>query len=272
MSTIHPTAIVADGARIGSGTVVGPYACIGPHVRLGRDCWIGPHAVIDGWTELGDDNQVFQFASLGAAPQDRKWQGEPTKLILGNGNVVREYVTMQPGLEQFGGVTKIGDRNLLMACAHVAHDVSMGDDNWLTNSVAIGGHVQVGSRVIFGGLSGVHQFCRIGDNAFVSAGSMVAQDVPPYCLVQGDRARLRSINRTGLARSGFDRDAIREIHRIFKLLFITGGTLAERISSVEERYPTLPTARQLIDFVSTSKRGVVGYRRPGASGATTSSA
>ncbi|MCR9071073.1 MAG: acyl-ACP--UDP-N-acetylglucosamine O-acyltransferase [Alphaproteobacteria bacterium] len=259
MAEIHPTAIVCKGAEIGSNTSVGPYTCIGPNVKIGKDCRIGSHVVIEGFTTLGDGNQVYQFASVGAAPQDRKWKGEATSLQIGNNNVIREYVTIQPGLEQFGGVTRIGDENLLMACSHVAHDVLMGDRNWLTNSAALGGHVIVGSRAIFGGLSGVHQFCRIGDNAFISAGSMVAQDVPPYCLVQGDRARLRSINRTGLQRAGYSSDEINTLHKVFRTLFVSGKPLKERFSDVESKFPETPQIKTLIEFIRSSERGIVGY-------------
>lgn len=267
MPEIHSSAIVSEGAEVGSGTSIGAYACIGPQVRIGNNCRIGPHVVIEGCTTLGDNNQVYQFASVGAPPQDRKWRGEPTKLIIGDDNVIREYVTIQPGLEQFGGVTRIGNGNLLMACSHIAHDVEIGDGNWLTNSAAIGGHVHVGSRVIFGGLSGVHQFCRIGDHAFISGGAMVAQDVPPYCLVQGDRARLRSINRTGLERSGVTAENIGEIHRIFRMLFVAEKPLAARIDDVEARYPHSLYAANLLAFIESSRRGVVGYRRPAAEAA-----
>lgn len=261
MQHVHSSAIVSNGADIGAGTSIGPYSCIGPAVRIGRNCRIGPHVVVEGCTTIGDDNQIYQFASVGAAPQDRKWRGEPSRLIIGDSNVIREYVTIQPGLEQFGGVTRIGNGNLLMACSHVAHDVQLGDGNWLTNSAALGGHVQVGSRVILAGLSGVHQFCRIGDHAFVSAGAMVAQDVPPYCLVQGDRARLRSINVTGLERSGMSAADIAEIQRVFRMLFIAAKPMAARIDDVEAQYAKSPYARKLLDFVRSSERGVVGYRR-----------
>ena len=264
MPTIHPSAIVTNGAEIGENCTVGPYTYIGPNVKIGRNCQIKSHVVIDGFTELGNDNVVYQFASVGADPQDRKWRGEPTKVVIGSGNVIREYVTIQPGLEQFGGVTSIGNGNLLMACSHVAHDVTVGDNNWLTNSAALGGHVQVGSHVIFGGLSGVHQFCRIGDHAFISAGSMVAQDVPPYCLVQGDRARLRTINRTGLRRAGLKDADILEINRIFKALFVSSNRAEDRIAAVEAGYAGSVYAYELLRFVRATKRGIVGYRTRGS--------
>lgn len=261
MAEIHPTAIVSDGAVIGAGCSVGPYSCIGPAVTLGENCRVGPHVVIDGRTTLGRNNVVYQFASVGAAPQDLKWQGETTRLEIGDGNIIREYVTIQPGLEQFGGLTKIGSGNLFMACCHVAHDVTMGDGNWLTNSAALGGHVRVGSKVVFGGLSGAHQFCRIGDHAFVSAGSMVAQDVPPYCMVQGDRARLRSVNRTGLERAGLVPGEIRDIQRMFRMLFVSAKPLLDRIAEVRAAYPGSRHASRLLDFLQSTERGVVGYRR-----------
>lgn len=257
---VHPSAIIEEAAQIDEGTSIGAYSYIGPNVRIGRDCHIKSHVVIDGYTQLAEGNTVYQFASVGADPQDRKWKGEPTRVIIGRNNVIREYVTIQPGLSDFGGVTSIGDSNLLMACSHVAHDVIMGNHNWLTNSAAIGGHVQVGSHVILGGLSGIHQFCRIGDYAFVSAGAMVAQDVPPYCLVQGDRARLRTINRVGLKRAGFNSSDILEIRRIFKVLFVTGGLVVERMAAVAEAFPGSLYAQELLRFIRETQRGIVGYR------------
>ncbi|WP_282611136.1 acyl-ACP--UDP-N-acetylglucosamine O-acyltransferase [Pelagibius sp. Alg239-R121] len=261
MTDIHATAIVSEGAEIDSGCSVGPYTCIGPNVTLGKNSRVGSHVVIDGYTELGENNTVYQFASVGAAPQDTKWQGEPTRLVIGNNNVIREYVTVQPGLEQFGGITRVGNENLLMACCHIAHDVVMGNQNWVANSAALAGHVEVGSHVIFAGLSGAHQFCRIGDNAFISAGSMVAQDVPPYCLVQGDRARLKSINKIGLERAGFTQERIVEIQRIFKMLFVSKESLEKKISDVEVKYSDSFYAKKLIEFIKSSERGIVSWRR-----------
>jgi UDP-N-acetylglucosamine acyltransferase len=259
MPSIHPTAIIALGAEIGEGTTVGPYSCIGAHVKLGKNCRVSPHVVIEGDTEIGDDSKIYQFASVGGEPQDQKWKGEHTKLIIGSNNIIREYVTIQPGLEQFGGITLIGNNNLFMACSHVAHDVTIGDGNWITNSAAISGHVTIGSKVIFGGMSGVHQFCRVGNYAFIAAGSMVAQDIPPFCMVQGDRARVRGINKVGLERAGFSAEDITKINGAFKLLFVDKAVLAERIAKTTDKYGDFAPVKEMIDFITTSERGIVSY-------------
>lgn len=257
--SIHPTAIIAPGAVIGEGTSVGPYSCIGANVKLGRNCTVAPHVVIDGYTEIGDNNKIYQFASVGGDPQDQKWKGEPTKLIIGDNNIIREYVTMQPGLEQFGGITRVGNNNLFMACCHVAHDVTIGDGNWITNSAAISGHVTIGSKVIFGGMSGVHQFCRVGNLAFIAAGAMVAQDIPPFCMVQGDRARVRGINKVGLERAGYSADDIAKINGAFKMLFVGKEVMAERLAKTEEKYAGFAPVQEMIAFMKASERGVVSY-------------
>ena len=185
---IHPTAVVDRHAELHGSVEVGPFAVIGPKVKIGARTRVGPHAVIEGDTTIGENNAIFQFAALGAIPQDLKYAGEPTRLQIGNANQIREFATVHIGTAGGGGVTRIGDRCLLMANSHVAHDVQLGNDCILANSVALAGHVSVEEHVIFGGLAAVHQFTRIGRLAFVSGGAMVTQDVPPYLTVQGDRA------------------------------------------------------------------------------------
>ena len=257
---IHPTAIVHENAVIGNGSTIGPYSVIGPDVRMGANNKIGSHVVLEGDTRLGDNNQIYQFASIGAQPQDLKFAGGISTLEIGNGNIFREYTTIQPGLEQFGGITKIGSNNLFMACTHVAHDCIIGNSNWVTNSAAIAGHAVVGNGVIFGGFSGVHQFCRIGDNAFIAAGAMVAQDVPPFCTVQGDRARLVTINKVGLERNGFSPEDILRLLGVFKALFVKSGTVEKKVADVLARDGDFEPARRMAEFLLSSKRGIVGYR------------
>ena len=260
--TIHPTAVVAPGAIVGSDTTVGPYSVIGEGVRIGCGNQIGSHVVIEGRTTIGDFNAVYQFASIGAAPQNLKYQGEDTVLTIGSGNIVREYVTIQPGTEAGGGRTAVGNGNLFMACSHVAHDCIVGNGVRLGNSAALAGHVEVGDGAILSGLSGVHQFVRIGRMAFVSGGAMVAQDVPPFCLVQGDRAHLVSLNLTGLQRAGMPANEIASLKRAFRALFHGKGTLAERLASIAAHASEFPSAKELAGFVASSKRGAVSVRRP----------
>ena len=207
---IHPTAIIDPAAEIGPEVEIGPYSVIGPHVQLGSQCRIGPHVVIEGHTTLGEQCQISQFASLGAPPQDLKYKGEPSTLVIGRRNVIREYVTLQPGTASGHMTTTIGDENLFMASSHVAHDGIVGNRNVFANSVALGGHVTIGNSVILGGLVGIHQFVRIGDFAFISGGTLVGEDVPPYCFGQfgqTPRGALRGVNTIGLKRAGFSRGA-----------------------------------------------------------------
>ncbi|MCL4139356.1 UNVERIFIED_CONTAM: hypothetical protein GTU68_039304, partial [Idotea baltica] len=203
--SIHSTAIIHEGASLGEGTEVGPYSVIGSKVKLGKNNIIKSHVVIEGNTEIGDENTFFQFASVGAAPQDLKFHGEDSKLIIGNKNTIREYVTLQPGTEGGGMLTSIGDQNLFMASSHVGHDCKVGNANVIANSVALAGHVTIHDFVIMGGLSAVHQFVRIGDSSMISGGSMVIKDIPPFSIAQGDRASLVGINKIGLERRGFSK-------------------------------------------------------------------
>ena len=261
MSQVHPTAVVYDGAQIGEETTVGPYSIIGPNVVIGRNNRIGPHTVIEGYTRIGDGNTIFQFASIGAAPQDLKFHGEKSELLIGDGNIIREFVTLQPGTSGGGMKTVIGNNNLFMANSHVGHDGIIGDGNVFANSVALAGHVTVGSRVTLGGLSGVHQFVRLGDLSFLSAGSMVSKDVPPYCIVHGDRAELVGLNQIGLERSGVSGEQIVRLRAIYREVFLKEGRVSERIDRARSKVQDFDLGRKFLDFiVNSSERGVLAVR------------
>jgi len=256
MSNVHPTAIVAPGAELHPTVEVGPYAVIGPHVKLGEGSVVGPHAVIEGRTRLGARNRVFQFASIGAIPQDLKYAGEPTELHIGDGNQFREFTTLNLGTVGGGGVTRVGDGNLLMAYSHVAHDCTVGNGCIIANSVSLAGHVELEDHVILGGLSAVHQFTRIGRHAFIAGGSMVAMDVPPYCTAQGDRAELAGLNTVGLTRHGYDEDQLRRIKDAYRILFRSKLGLNEAVSKLRAEHGGNPEIDYLLGFILASKRGI----------------
>lgn len=256
MSEIHPTAIVHDGAILGPECVVGPYSIIGPNVILGARNRLASHVVIEGHTTIGDQNQFFQFASVGSAPQDLKYRGEKSTLTMGTGNIVREYVTLQPGTAGGGMTTTIGDRNLFMANSHIGHDGKVGNGNIFANSAAVAGHVTVGNYVVVGGLCGMHQFVRLGDNCLLGAGSMVAKDIPPFCMAQGDRAHLVGLNIVGLERRGLTADDISRIKKLYRQLFLGKGRLEERLVTARETVAGFQLGEQLVEFVAQSERGV----------------
>jgi UDP-N-acetylglucosamine acyltransferase len=253
---IHPTAIVDKNAELDSTVDVGAYAIVGPRVKIGARTKIGPHVVLEGDTTIGRDNRIFQFASVGAIPQDLKYAGEPTKLVIGDGNQIREFTTVHLGTAQGGGVTRIGNKCLLMANSHVAHDVQLGDGCILANSVAIAGHVTVEDRVIFGGLSAIHQFTRIGRLAFVSGGAMVTQDVPPYMTVQGDRAEVVGINTVGLTRASFSAEQQARVKGAYKILFRSKLGFREAIAHMRAEYGGNSEIDHLVAFLEGSERGI----------------
>lgn len=253
---IHPTAVVDRHAELDSSVEVGPFAVIGPKVKIGARTRVGPHAVIEGDTTIGEGNVIFQFAALGAIPQDLKYAGEPTRLEIGNANQIREFATVHIGTAGGGGVTRISNRCLLMANSHVAHDVQLGNDCILANSVALAGHVSVEDHVIFGGLAAVHQFTRIGRLAFVSGGAMVTQDVPPYLTVQGDRAEVVGINTVGLTRAHFDEHAQARVKGAFKIVFRSKMGLREAIAHVKAEYGGNPEIDHLVAFLEGTQRGI----------------
>jgi UDP-N-acetylglucosamine acyltransferase len=260
-AAIHATAVVAPSAIIGADTVIGPYSVIGERVRIGCGNRIGSHVVIEGHTVIGDGNTIYQFASIGAAPQDLKFHGEDTVLLIGDRNIIREYVTLQPGTEGGGGQTVIGNGNLFMACSHVAHDCLLGDDIRMGNSTGLAGHIEIGDGAILSALAGVHQFVRIGRQAFVSGGAIVTQDVPPYCLAQGDRAHLVGLNLTGLQRGGMSEEEIAGLKRTYRILFHGGGLLEQRLATAAAQTSEYPSANELARFVASSERGIVSARK-----------
>ena len=257
---VHATAIVHPGAAIGAGSVIGPHAVVGEHVRLGRNCRVGASSVIDGWTEIGNDNEIFPFASVGLIPQDLKFRGERTRLVIGDGNVIREFVTIHRGTAGGGGLTEIGDRNVFMAYAHVAHDCHVGNHTIFGNAATLGGHVTVEDYATISAFSGVHQFCRVGLHAFIGGFSVITKDALPFAKTVGNRARIYGVNSIGLERRRFSRDAIQKLRRAYRHLLHSNTS---RALAQIERDPTLQCdeVRYLVSFIRTSKRGV-GLRRP----------
>jgi len=254
--TIHPSAQVAPGAELDTGVVIGPYTVIGPQVRIGKDTWVGPHTVIEGHTTLGQENHVFQFASVGAIPQDKKYRGEESLLAIGDRNTIREFATLNPGTSGGGMVTRIGNDNLFMVYSHVAHDCLIGNHAILANSAALGGHVTLEDHATIAALAAIHQFARIGESAYIGAGSMVSLDVPPYCLANGDRAHLYGLNLVGLKRRGFQPEQLAAIKKAYRTLFTEGLPLKDALTRVRSEHPTSTEVARLVDFVACSSRGV----------------
>jgi UDP-N-acetylglucosamine acyltransferase len=256
---IHPTAIIDSKAQLDSSVQIGPYAVIGPGVSIGAGTTIGPHTTIEGKTTLGANNQVFQFASIGAAPQDKKYNNEPTELIIGDSNTIREFVTLNRGTAQDKGATRIGNDNWIMAYVHVAHDCVVGDHCIFANSTNLAGHVEIGDWVILGGYTGIHQFCKVGPHAMSGVGSVVLHDIPPFVMVSGNTAQAHGINSEGLKRRGFAPDDIAQIRQAYKTLYKNGHTLAEAKLALAEqaRLTGLPSVAMLASFLESVTRGIV---------------
>lgn len=269
MSLIHSTAIIHEGAELAPDVQVGPYAVIGPHVRIGPGCVIGSHAVIDGHTTIGANNRIFSFASVGQAPQDKKYAGEPTRLEIGQGNTIREFCTINTGTAQDEGVTRIGDDNWIMAYVHIAHDVRLGHHTVLANNATLAGHVHVGDWATIGGLSGVHQFVKIGAHAMIGFQAHVAQDVPPYMTADGHPLAVRAVNLTGLKRRGFDEQRQALVRRMHRLLYRESLTLSAAIvriaglvdEAAAQGQPLSPSAQadvaMMLEFLRRAERGIV---------------
>jgi UDP-N-acetylglucosamine acyltransferase len=254
---IDPRAVVSPEARLGPDVTVGPFSVIGPGVEIGPRTIIGPHAVINGPTTIGADNHVYQFASIGDAPQDKKYRGEPTRLAIGERNVFREFCTVNRGTTHDRGVTTIGDDNLLMACAHVAHDCVVGSHTVFANGAVLGGHVEVGDWVILGGLTAVHQFTRVGAHAFLGGGAIVRQDVPPYVMVGGNPAVPHAVNSEGLKRRGFAEEQIRAIRDAYRVLYRSDLRLSEALERLEPLARERAEIRAFVDFIQASTRSIV---------------
>ncbi|MGH7818188.1 MAG: acyl-ACP--UDP-N-acetylglucosamine O-acyltransferase [Candidatus Binatia bacterium] len=257
---IHATAVVAENAVIDGTVEIGAYAVIGPEVRIGAGTRVGPHVVVEGRTTIGARNRIFQFSSIGAIPQDLKYHGEPTELVIGDDNIIREFTTLHIGTEGGGGVTSVGDHNLLMNFSHVAHDCRLGSRVILANGATLAGHVIVEDYVIVGGLAAVHQFVRLGESSMLGGGAMVVQDVPPYCVVQGDRAGLVGLNVEGLRRRGFTAESLKQLRAAYRSLFRSGMPLREAVAKTREELSGAPEVERLVGFIEASKRGICRLR------------
>jgi UDP-N-acetylglucosamine acyltransferase len=257
MANVHPTAIVSAGARLAPDVSVGAFSVIGPEADIGDGTTIAGHVVIAGRTRIGRRNRIFQFASVGDIPQDRKYGGEPTATAIGDDNVIREFVSIHAGTAQDRGTTTIGDRNLLLAYSHVAHDCLIGNDTTFSNNAQLAGHVVVGDYVVLGGFVGVHQFCRIGAHAMVAAGSIVLQDVPPFVTAAGYPAKPHGVNSEGLRRRGFATEDIAAIRRAYKALYRSKLPMDEARASIAAAVTAAPTLMILSAFLETPGRGII---------------
>ena len=261
MAKIHPTAIVEPGAEIHASAEIGAYSIIGANVVIGARTRVGPHVVIDGKTSIGEDNVFYQFSSIGAPPQDKKYAGEPTRLEIGDRNTIREFCTFNRGTVQDVGVTRLGNDNWMMAYVHLAHDCQIGNHTIFANNAQLAGHVQVDDWAIMGGFSNVHQFCKIGAHAMVGMSTSLTQDVPPYVILSGNPAQAHGINSEGLKRRGFSRDAITAIRHAYKVLYKSGLTLEEAKAALhaqEQSEPEFAAELKLIrDFLQNVSRGIV---------------
>jgi UDP-N-acetylglucosamine acyltransferase len=253
---IHPTAIIASGAELADDVQIEPYAIVGPSVRIGSGTRVGAHSVIAGRTTIGCENQIFHHASVGAVPQDLKYRGEDSELIIGDHNQIREFATLHIGTSGGGMVTRMGDHNLLMNYSHIAHDSRLGSYNIIANGAQLAGHVVVEDHVVVGALVGIHQFVKVGESAILGAGAMVSQDVPPYCNATGDRARLHGLNLVGLKRRDFSPEAVRNIKRAYRIVFHSGLKLADAIAQARQEMPASPEVQRFLVFIQASERGV----------------
>ena len=255
--SIHATAIIHPSARLADGVSVGAYSLIGEHVEIGANTWIGPHVVIEGHTRIGADNRFFQFCSVGAAPQDKKYAGEPTQLEIGDRNTFRESCTVNRGTTQDRNLTTVGNDNWIMAYVHIAHDCVLGSNIILANSTQLAGHVHIGDWAILGGITGVHQFVRIGAHSMTAFGSMLGQDLPPYVMAAGNPAEPRSINAEGLKRRGFSAEAIAAIRRAFKTIYRNGLLQDDAKAAIATEAESSAELRVLSEFLQTAGRGII---------------
>jgi UDP-N-acetylglucosamine acyltransferase len=254
---IHESAIIHPSAKLGKNVQVGPFSYIGSDVEIGDDTIIESHVVVKGPSKIGKNNHIFQFASVGEGCQDKKYMGEPTELVMGDNNVIRECVTIHRGTTQDLGKTVIGNSNLFMAYSHVAHDCVVGDNNIMANNATIAGHVHVGDWCILGGFVGVHQFCHIGSHSFCSISSVVVKDIPPYVMASGQSAEPRGINTEGLKRRGYSKEAIAEIRRAYKTIYRSSQTTEESLRALADISEKFVEVKVLTDFIANSSRGII---------------
>jgi UDP-N-acetylglucosamine acyltransferase len=256
MGSIDQRAAVHAGAQIGHDVTIGPFAVIGEHVKIGDGCTIGPHAVFDGWTEIGEGCEFSAGVSIGSPPQDLKYQGEETHVVIGRRNVFREYVTVNRGTVGGGGLTTIGDDCFLMAYAHVAHDCRLGNHVIFANCATLSGHVTIGDHAFIGGLAAIHQFVRIGAQCMIGGCSGVAQDVPPYALVNGDRAKVYGLNKVGLQRRNFSPESMKALSRAFRILFRSKLSLKHALAKIKDELQCCAEIDHLVEFIECSERGI----------------
>ncbi len=257
MTRIHPTAIIHSGAKLADDVVVGPYSLVGEHVEIGAGTTIGAHAVLTGHTRIGAHNRIFHFVSLGEAPQDKKYAGEPTRLEIGDHNVIREFCTFNTGTIQQQGVTRIGSHNWIMAYVHIAHDCVVGDNTTFANNASLAGHVEIGDWVILGGFTGIHQFCKVGAHVMTGISSVVFKDIPPFIMASGQPAAPHGLNTEGLKRRNFSLEILSVLKRAYKTLYREGNTLAEAQLKLEEDASAHPEIRQLLNFLASAERGII---------------
>jgi UDP-N-acetylglucosamine acyltransferase len=257
MPFIHETAVVSPSAIIADDCHIGPFSTIGENVKLGSGVRLESHVVVDGITSIGDGTHIFPFASIGLGPQDLKYAGEPTETIIGKGNTIREFVTIHRGTAGGGGVTRIGDNNLLMAQAHVAHDCQLGNEIIMANAATLAGHVEIADRASVGAYSGVHQFCRVGHEAFIGGYSVVVKDAMPFAIVQGNHAKCYGLNKVGAKRRGYSRETIDKLNHAFHLLLSSKMNTTQAVEQIKSEITDCPEVTLLVEFITSSKRGVI---------------
>jgi len=257
MSGIHPSALIDPKAELADDVEVGPFSIIGPKVRIDSGSWIGPHVVLTGRTTIGKNNRIFQFASLGEEPQDKKYAGEDTELIMGDNNYIREMCNFSRGTIQGGGKTIIGNNNWIMACVHIAHDCILGDNIIMANNASLAGHVTVGNFAILSGYTLIHQFCIVGAHSLTSFASYVNQSIPPYVTVSGEKAKARGVNTEGLRRRGYSPEQVQQVRRAYKVLYRSGLTLEEAQLKLQEMAETSEEIRPLVDFLEKTGKSLI---------------
>ena len=254
---IHPTAVVSSKAKISDGVTVGPFSSIGDNVTIGKDTLIGSHVIIDGHTTIGEGNKIYPFVSLGLPPQDIGYKDEDTGLVVGNENIIREFVTVNRATTKQDRVTKIGSGNYIMAYSHIAHDCVLGNSIIMSNAATLGGHIEIGDHAIIGGLVAIHQFVRVGAYAFIGGKSAIVKDIPPFMMASGDRAKLYGLNQTGLKRQGFSREKIDNLKKAYKIIWRDHNLFNEALEMVRNEIPPFEELDMLMEFLTNSKRGIL---------------